>query len=136
MVYYFMCIFSGCPSTNSFEDDEYSAKSDVMNQLSNDASNTDNHSCDEDSSLTTKDDLASSKVQDALPRHPLDVDDSTSSNISDVAKDTAKWLSSKIGPVLTAKYISRNLMRMLVICYIPPLQLEHIIPSSSCNCFD
>ena len=107
-----------------------------MHQFSNDTSNADNPSCDEDCSLTTKDDHGTSKVQDALPQHPLDVDGSTSSNVSDMARDTAKWLSSKIGPVLTAKYISRNLMRMLVICYIPPLQLEPIIPSTSCNYFD
>ncbi|CAG5133520.1 unnamed protein product, partial [Candidula unifasciata] len=47
-------------------------------------------------------------------------------NIRDVAADSVKWLSHKLGPVLATKFLSRNLVRMLALCYLGQDQLQVI----------
>ncbi|KAH3845168.1 WD repeat-containing protein 81-like [Dreissena polymorpha] len=44
-------------------------------------------------------------------------------NICDVAAESIKWLSHRLGPLLSAKYLSKNLVRMLALCYLGDEQI-------------
>ncbi|KAJ8414653.1 hypothetical protein AAFF_G00038550 [Aldrovandia affinis] len=48
----------------------------------------------------------------------------------DTVCKTVRWLSAKLGPTVTSRYIARNLLRLLTTCYIGP-DKHQFVPSAS-----
>ncbi|KAK7027360.1 hypothetical protein SK128_000402, partial [Halocaridina rubra] len=52
-------------------------------------------------------------------------------SMSDVCCESVLWLAGRLGPVLTSRYVTRNLLRMLTLCYLPDSGALTPIPSES-----
>uniref|UniRef100_A0A146P4U4 WD repeat-containing protein 81 n=1 Tax=Fundulus heteroclitus TaxID=8078 RepID=A0A146P4U4_FUNHE len=48
----------------------------------------------------------------------------------DTVCKTVRWLSAKLGPTVTSRYVARNLLRLLTNCYIGPENHQFVSPSS------
>lgn len=54
-------------------------------------------------------------------------------NIRDMATESVKWLCHRLGPLLAARYLSLNLIRLLPLCYLDEEQLLPVLENAG-NC--
>uniref|UniRef100_UPI003AAE3DE2 WD repeat-containing protein 81 n=1 Tax=Centroberyx gerrardi TaxID=166262 RepID=UPI003AAE3DE2 len=47
----------------------------------------------------------------------------------DTVCKTVRWLSAKLGPTVTSRYVARNLLRLLTTCYVGPEKHQFVTPA-------
>ncbi|XP_043910298.1 WD repeat-containing protein 81 [Protopterus annectens] len=62
-----------------------------------------------------------------------DCEDKEQKILLDSACKMVQWLAAKLGPTVTSRYIARNLLRLLTLCYIGPDKQQFIIGGEEIN---
>ncbi|XP_041657149.1 WD repeat-containing protein 81 isoform X1 [Cheilinus undulatus] len=70
------------------------------------------------------------EVQDEEDHGPSDDSEEKEQKILlDTVCKTVRWLSAKLGPTVTSRYVARNLLRLLTNCYIGPEKHQFVTSS-------
>lgn len=73
-------------------------------------------------------DAEKNMVEEENDHDPLeDSEEKEHKILLDTVCKTVRWLSAKLGPTLTSRYIARNLLRLLTTCYIGPDKHQFVL---------